>query len=170
MTTRRFGSRYGKRVRDQLGKIEDLNKKPHLCPYCRKHKVKRLAVGIFECEKCEKKFTGKAYSLRKQKNVDYAAINAQKLKEENDKLAAENEDEEEITLDDKETVEEKEEEEIVEDSKEDEVVEEDVQDDEQAEDSKDDEVVEEDVQDDDSKKDEDVEEESEDKKDTKNEE
>ena len=76
------------------------------CVYCRKHKVKRLAVGIFECEKCEKKFTGKAYSLRKQKNVDYAAINAQKLKEENDKLAAENEDEEEITLDDKETVEE----------------------------------------------------------------
>jgi len=67
MTTRRFGARYGKRVRDRLRTIERTDSKSQLCPYCRKPKVKRLSLGIFQCNKCKAKFTGKAYSLRKRK-------------------------------------------------------------------------------------------------------
>jgi len=70
MTIKRLGSRYGKRVRDRLAAIENISKKDLICPYCRKQKVKRLSIGIFECKKCKAKFTGKAYSLKKLRPVE----------------------------------------------------------------------------------------------------
>jgi len=69
MTTKRFGSRYGKRVRDRLGKIENYSKKGHICPQCRKPKAKRISMGIFECGKCGAKFAGKAYRVEKPRVV-----------------------------------------------------------------------------------------------------
>ena len=65
-SVKRLGSRYGKTVREKLGKIELLQKGPHKCPYCHSYKVKRLAVGIWKCKKCNAKFTGKAYSISKK--------------------------------------------------------------------------------------------------------
>jgi large subunit ribosomal protein L37Ae len=62
-TTKRFGARYGKRVKDRLQAIEDLQNSKQKCPYCHKLKVKRLSAGIFTCRKCGAKFTGRAYSL-----------------------------------------------------------------------------------------------------------
>jgi len=63
-SVKRFGARYGRRVKHKLAKIEAVQKKKHKCPYCRSLKVKRVAAGIWTCGKCNAKFTGKAYSIK----------------------------------------------------------------------------------------------------------
>ena len=63
----RFGARYGRRVKHQLAKIESVQRAKHKCPYCKAQKVKRVAAGIWNCQKCGAKFTGKAYSIKKEK-------------------------------------------------------------------------------------------------------
>jgi len=65
-SVKRLGPRYGKTVKVKLGKIESLQRGPHKCPYCHNHKVKRLAVGIWQCKKCNAKFTSKAYFVDKK--------------------------------------------------------------------------------------------------------
>lgn len=63
---KRFGPRYGRKVKEKLAKIEEEQHKLHKCPYCGQAKVKRLALGIWFCKKCKSKFTGKAYSIKKK--------------------------------------------------------------------------------------------------------
>jgi large subunit ribosomal protein L37Ae len=63
-SVKRLGARYGKTVKSKLGKIESLKK--HKCPYCHHVKVHRLAAGIWHCNKCDSKFTGKAYYVEKR--------------------------------------------------------------------------------------------------------
>ncbi len=65
-SVKRFGARYGRRVKHRLAEIESVQKGKHTCPYCHAKKVKRLAVGIWICNKCKAKFTGKAYSIKKE--------------------------------------------------------------------------------------------------------
>lgn len=60
--TGRFGARYGGKVRQRFGEVEVEQRKKHKCPYCSNFKVRRVAMGIWECRKCNAKFTGKAYS------------------------------------------------------------------------------------------------------------
>lgn len=60
-TTRRFGTRCGKKIRERVIEIEKEQRKKHTCPYCFKTGVKRVAAGIWECKKCGIKFAGKAY-------------------------------------------------------------------------------------------------------------
>ena len=57
----RFGSRYGRRIRQLVIDVEQKQREKHQCPYCNKWGIKRLASGIFQCKKCYTKFTGKAY-------------------------------------------------------------------------------------------------------------
>ena len=64
-STKRFGTRYGRSLKRKLGKIEQIQRSKHKCPYCHALKVRRLCAGIWYCEKCKAKFTGKAYSLMK---------------------------------------------------------------------------------------------------------
>ncbi len=64
-SVKRFGARYGRRLREKLGKIEQEQHKLHRCPYCQFVKAKRVSVGIWECRKCESKFTNKAYTVGK---------------------------------------------------------------------------------------------------------
>jgi len=64
-SVKRFGARYGRRVKHRLAEIESVLKGKHKCPYCRAPKAKRISVGIWECKKCGAKFTGKAYSVKK---------------------------------------------------------------------------------------------------------
>lgn len=59
----RFGARYGKRTKTKFLTVETAQKAPQKCPYCSKTVVKRLSVGIFQCKKCDSKFTGKAYKV-----------------------------------------------------------------------------------------------------------
>jgi len=58
---RRFGPRYGASLKHKFNEIEKQHRAKHLCPYCHKISVKRVSVGIWECSKCNSKFTGKAY-------------------------------------------------------------------------------------------------------------
>ncbi len=65
-STKRFGARYGRRLREKVGEIEFEQRSKHKCPYCHARKVKREAIGIWQCQKCHSKFTGKAYSISKK--------------------------------------------------------------------------------------------------------
>jgi len=67
MTTKRLGSRYGRRVRNRLKAIESIPNK-QLCPNCRKPQAKRISIGIYTCSKCGAKFTGKAYQIDAKRN------------------------------------------------------------------------------------------------------
>jgi len=58
----RFGSRYGRKIRNKIASIESSQKGWHKCPFCRKERVKRVSVGIWQCKKCDNKFIGKAYT------------------------------------------------------------------------------------------------------------
>lgn len=62
-SVKRFGARYGRKLKVRFSKIEIEQRKLHKCPYCSKVAVKRVAVGIWFCRKCKAKFTGKAYSV-----------------------------------------------------------------------------------------------------------
>ena len=62
-STRRLGVRYGRRIRLRLGLIEKSQHTEYKCPYCSAMKVKRISMGIWECKKCDSKFTGKAYKI-----------------------------------------------------------------------------------------------------------
>ena len=68
-SVKRFGSRYGKRLRDRYGAIENEQRKKHKCPYCHYQQVRRVALGIWECNKCESKFTSKAYTVAKPPQI-----------------------------------------------------------------------------------------------------
>ena len=60
---KRFGSRYGRRLRLAVGKIEAAKRDSKKCPYCGRDKASRVAVGIWQCSKCDSKFTGRAYII-----------------------------------------------------------------------------------------------------------
>ena len=60
-STGRFGPRYGKRTRSKVLAVERIQKQKQKCPYCNRLTAKRLSAGIWECKKCENKFTSKAY-------------------------------------------------------------------------------------------------------------
>ena len=63
---KRFGARYGTKTKLKFSKIETEQRKLHKCPYCNKVAVKRVSAGIWNCKKCDTKFTGKAYSVSKK--------------------------------------------------------------------------------------------------------
>ncbi len=64
-SVKRFGVRYGRRVKETFGKIEKAGRETSLCPLCRRMRVKRLAAGIWSCKKCNVKMAGGAYSVSK---------------------------------------------------------------------------------------------------------
>ncbi|MFH1181551.1 MAG: 50S ribosomal protein L37ae [Candidatus Woesearchaeota archaeon] len=66
-STKRFGTRYGKKLKDKIGKLEEERRLGNKCPYCHKPRIKRIAAGIWECTKCRSKFAGKAYSIGQKK-------------------------------------------------------------------------------------------------------
>jgi large subunit ribosomal protein L37Ae len=59
----RFGARYGKKIRDNLVKVEVKQRVKQKCPFCEKLGVKRLSKGIWNCSKCNKKFASNTYYL-----------------------------------------------------------------------------------------------------------
>lgn len=65
-SVKRFGPRYGRRLKNKVADVEKKSKKLGKCPYCKKMAAKRLSVGIWECKKCNSKFTGNAYYLEEK--------------------------------------------------------------------------------------------------------
>jgi large subunit ribosomal protein L37Ae len=63
MPTKRFGARYGRRTKKKFSLLEAQQRAKHKCPYCNKVGVKRVAMGIWKCAKCDSKFAGKAYTM-----------------------------------------------------------------------------------------------------------
>ncbi|MEK6809332.1 MAG: 50S ribosomal protein L37ae [Nanoarchaeota archaeon] len=61
-STKRFGARYGPSLKKKFAAAEDLQRAKHKCPSCNKTSVKRLALGIWQCQKCDVKFASKAYT------------------------------------------------------------------------------------------------------------
>jgi len=76
-SAKRFGSRYGSKPKHKFAKIEKEHRKKHKCPYCNKVAVKRVAVGIWHCRKCNSKFTGKAYTI--SKTISFEETNKENL-------------------------------------------------------------------------------------------
>ena len=64
-STSRFGARYGRKPKKKFNIIEVQQRAKHKCPYCNKDAVKRVAMGIWQCRKCDVKFAGKAYTITK---------------------------------------------------------------------------------------------------------
>ena len=64
-STKRFGARYGRHLKEKAAEIEKGFRCRNKCPYCRKKNVKKMAIGIWFCRACKTKFTGKAYSIGK---------------------------------------------------------------------------------------------------------
>ncbi len=62
---KRVGVRYGRLIRHKVGAIEHQSRQAK-CPYCGKEKIKRIAAGIWNCQKCDSKFTAKAYTVDKK--------------------------------------------------------------------------------------------------------
>jgi large subunit ribosomal protein L37Ae len=63
---KRFGTRYGRTIREKVSKIENVLRGKHKCPYCSAMKAKRITSGIWECKRCNAKFTGAAYSVERK--------------------------------------------------------------------------------------------------------
>ena len=81
-SAKRFGARYGRTLKERFAKIEKEQRKFHKCPYCNKVKVKRIAVGIWHCRKCNAKFAANAYSTKKKVITKEELIEPEKEKEE----------------------------------------------------------------------------------------
>ena len=64
-TAKKFGTRYGRTVKEKFNKVDALQKDTYICPFCNYQKVKRVAMGIWQCRKCQAKFTSKAYTVTK---------------------------------------------------------------------------------------------------------
>lgn len=63
---KRFGSRYGLKIKKRIADIEKNQRKKQKCPYCNKLSAKRIAAGVWECRSCASKFTGDAYFLKER--------------------------------------------------------------------------------------------------------
>ncbi|MDP3697957.1 MAG: 50S ribosomal protein L37ae [Nanoarchaeota archaeon] len=61
-STKRFGARYGPSLKKKFALAEVQQRAKHKCPSCNKTSVKRLALGIWQCQKCKVKFASKAYT------------------------------------------------------------------------------------------------------------
>jgi len=60
-STGRYGSRYGAKLRRRALDIDSRRKEPTRCPSCATKALKRKAVGLWECSKCDLLFAGGAY-------------------------------------------------------------------------------------------------------------
>jgi large subunit ribosomal protein L37Ae len=58
----RFGSRYGKGIRDRVLEIEVKQRVLHKCPDCGSKTLKRVSTGIYKCKRCGIEIAGGAYT------------------------------------------------------------------------------------------------------------
>ena len=80
MATKKVGSsgryrvRYGRKPKMVIKNIEAKQRKKQECPYCERAALKRIASGIWKCNKCNAKFAGAAYSPKSSIRVTVGEI------------------------------------------------------------------------------------------------
>jgi large subunit ribosomal protein L37Ae len=60
-STGRYGVRYGAKLRRRVLDIDKKRNEPNRCPACATRALKRKAVGLWKCSKCNLLFAGGAY-------------------------------------------------------------------------------------------------------------
>ena len=60
-STGRYGVRYGAKLRRRVLDIDKKRSEPVRCPSCATKALRRVAVGLWRCRKCELLFAGGAY-------------------------------------------------------------------------------------------------------------
>jgi len=60
-STGRYGVRYGAKLRRRVLDIDKKRSEPVRCPACATKALRRVAVGLWRCRKCELLFAGGAY-------------------------------------------------------------------------------------------------------------
>ena len=79
-SAKQYGVRYGRRLREKIGKIAHEKRVSNSCPYCHYNKVKRIAAGIWFCNKCSSKFAAGAYYVgKKLEKVDAETQSSEKI-------------------------------------------------------------------------------------------
>lgn len=58
----KFGSKYGKMVRQRFDEADKKAKEKYKCPSCKRESLKKEGTGIWKCTKCGTKVSGGAYS------------------------------------------------------------------------------------------------------------
>ena len=59
----RYGVKFGRTLRAKINDIEKKQKSKQTCPQCHNKSVKRVSYGIWQCRKCNLKFSGKAFEV-----------------------------------------------------------------------------------------------------------
>ncbi len=57
----RYGTRYGRKTRKNVQKVESVARSRHKCPQCGRMSLRRTSTGVWECSKCGAKIAGGAY-------------------------------------------------------------------------------------------------------------
>jgi large subunit ribosomal protein L37Ae len=63
----KFGAGYGTNVRKNFNAIEEGQRVRQISPFYAKARVKRIAAGIWKCQKTGKIFAGPAYTFNEKK-------------------------------------------------------------------------------------------------------
>ena len=59
----KYGTRYGGTLRKVIKKMEVTQHSTYNCSFCGKNAVKRVATGIWKCDRCKKTMAGGSYVL-----------------------------------------------------------------------------------------------------------
>ena len=81
-SAKRYGVRYGATLKRKAAVIEAVQRSDQKCPYCNKLGARWRSVGIYECIKCDAKFTAKAYGVHKKITFAEAAVDDTVVEEE----------------------------------------------------------------------------------------
>lgn len=60
-TAGRYRTRFGKRIRNKISKIEKEATENTKCPDCDSQRLEKEYAGIWKCKKCSNKFSGGAW-------------------------------------------------------------------------------------------------------------
>ncbi|VVB54646.1 50S ribosomal protein L37Ae [uncultured archaeon] len=65
----RYGPRLGRKVREEIKKVEDDALKNRACPTCGSARVKRQFAGSWKCATCSAVFTAGAFTPKTRKST-----------------------------------------------------------------------------------------------------
>ncbi len=91
-STKRYGARYGRSIKEKLGKAEQQHKTKQSCPFCTHTSVVRKSYGLWHCRHCMADFTGLAYTVERKaaaEEKDIAVLEVTKLRVKEEPLADE---------------------------------------------------------------------------------